>query len=97
MKTTPIPHQIDQLITYANDIHGGLKKHDVELGLVQNPAAKLLPIIDAAKKAENAFQASRALPEQVLPPAQTAADDAGKKFIMNAKKVLRAKWGAILG
>lgn len=93
MKTSPIPRQYDQLISYSQDIIEGLKKHGSQLGLQQNTAASLAGILAAAKTAEQAFQGSRAIPGDTLTPAQSEADAAAKKYFQTAKKILGEKLG----
>ncbi len=93
MKTLPIPHQYDQLISYTYDLIEGLKKHETQLGLQQNTAASLVAVMDTAKAAEQDFQGSRAIPGNTLSPAQRDADAAAKRFILTAKKIFGTKLG----
>lgn len=93
MKTLRIPHQYDQLISYAGDVIEGLNQHGSQLGLQQHTAASLTALAGAAKSAEQAFQGSRAIPGETLTPAQNKADAEARKFILAAKKVLGEKLG----
>jgi hypothetical protein len=87
MASNPLPDQIDQLLTLAEDMADGLAAHEVAIGIKQNLEADVRMARSVATSNESNYQAKRSV-KTAKTAAQTVADSNGRAFIAASKRVL---------
>lgn len=92
MASNTLPSKRDRLFALGEDMCGGLIQHEVAIGIKQNNDAVLRPALAAARAAETAFGQCQVLKKSAN-AALTAADAAGKTFIVNSRKRLSKFFG----
>lgn len=93
MAQNPVPTQVDQMFTLAEDMADGLNSHEVAVGVKQNKEADVRAVLTAAQTAENLYQTARSF-KTTQTAAQTLADSNAKAFIATSKRVLENYLGA---
>jgi hypothetical protein len=87
-----LPRQLDRLFFRAEDMAAGCLAHEGTIGLMQNRTANLGPEFEAARTAENTFQAARTGKLNAFAAQATAEEDA-LAFLVKARDVLKVHLG----
>src|SRR5436190_6680098 len=91
MKNT-LPQQLDRIFTLAEDMAVGCHNLEVAIGLLQNKEANILTDLNAARTADNIYQAAKT-GKLTAVQAQKAADESASAFIVVARDVLKTHLG----
>jgi hypothetical protein len=92
MASNTLPSKRDRLFALGDDMCDGLTQHEVAIGIKQNMEAVLRPALTAARAAETTFGQCQ-VAKKTANAALTAADAAGKTFIVNSRKRLSKFFG----
>lgn len=92
MASNELPKRNDRLFALCDSMLGGLATYEVALDVKQNTAATLSPFLTAARAAENDYGGKK-MARKASNAAKTAADNAGKVFIGDARKRLSKFFG----
>ncbi len=92
MASNALPNKRDRLFALGDDMCDGAHTHEVAIGIKQNTEAVVRPALDAARAAESTYGACQVV-KKTANAVHTAADNAAKVFITNAKKRLSKFFG----
>lgn len=92
MASNRLPDKRDRLFAKGDDMCDGAHEHEVTLGIKQNTEAVVRPALAAARAAEAAF-GTKQVQKKAANATLTAADNAAKVFISNARKRLSKFFG----
>lgn len=92
MASNQLPKPLDRLFPLCDAMLGGLGAYEVPLDVKQNTAATVAPYLASARSAENDYGAKQ-MARKAANNVKTAADNAAKVFIGNARKRLSKFFG----
>jgi hypothetical protein len=92
MASNRLPDKRDRLFALGDDMCDGLHQYEVAIDIKQNTEAVVRPALAAARAAEAAYGESQ-VAKKAANAVLTAADNAGRVFITNARKRLSKFFG----
>ena len=93
MASNRLPDNNDKLFALADDMIDGLHKHGDEVGVKQFTEAVLAPKLDAARKAQGAYDTAQAA-ETAATGVRNVANSNAKGFIADGKNILNKPLGS---
>src|SRR2546423_14633823 len=87
-----LPGKLDRVFSQAEDMAVGCNHYEVAIHLMQNREISIRSDLNAARTADNTYQAAKTGKLNAV-QAQNTADDAASRFIVTARDVLKTHLG----